>query len=159
MIDPTKFIPDSQTVWFINENGEIESGWIFHSNRTEGMYDVGGCRYPRYCTMPKEAIFYTCEDCALAYLESCGYQWSSLMTDATIDAYEFSMRSWRGKYGNSVKRAKKLVGIIDSLQDELHNYKEELFRCRERKDELEQRYKQEELRYEMRRINEGEYGR
>lgn len=138
MIDPKKFMPDSTIAWFINENDEIESGWLFRSNREEGMFDVGGCRYPRYCTMPKEAIFYTCEECALAYLEIKGGLVSAVYAESAIDAYQTAMRSWRGRYGYSVRRINKLTARIK---------------------ELEQRYKQEELRHEMRRINEGEYGR
>jgi hypothetical protein len=117
MIDPKKFMPDSTIAWFINEVDEIESGWLFRSNRKEGMFDVGGCRYPRYCTMPKEAIFYTCEECALAYLGTKGGVVSATLAESAIDAYQTAMRSWRGRYGYAVRRINKLSARVKELEE------------------------------------------
>lgn len=139
MINIEQFHPDNQIIWFINGENEITKGWLYHGHE-EGMYDVGGMgTFATYYSRRPEEIWYTCLECAVEHVHINKPEIYKQLGDfiaQEIDTYITIARSWRGKYGAEKKKSKNFGGIITSLQDELHNYKEALFEAGQKYGEI-----------------------
>jgi len=160
MISATTYISDNQTVWFINDDYAIENGWIFRGEK-KGWYEVGGRVYGRYYNRPASDIYYTCLECAVAYIrankdELLKTEPVAVILQEEADGFKKIAHSWRSRYGNAVKKLKHFARMVESLQDELHNYKEVLFETTEKLEKLQTRYKTEEMRRLMVEINSDE---